>query len=112
MWDIRARATNKYPPSWSKEKSDLVHYSPIYVGVGDKGGSIAKAILWLVSYIMFVSCVLFRQRLHRLKSVCKISLVKKYRDKFGQQKVCGTSQLRASAEYPVQMGLKARGFLF
>lgn len=48
-----------------------------------------------------------RERLLHLKSVINLRLVKRYRNKHGQPKVKGGPHLTESANYPINLGLKA-----
>lgn len=50
---------------------------------------------------------LFRERLARLKSSLNLTMVRKYKDRRGNDRVQGGPDLTASAEYPIQLGLKA-----
>lgn len=53
-----------------------------------------------------------RERLARMKSHFNVKLVKRYRDKRGQQKIKGSRDLAKSAEYPIQLGLKAGLYVY
>ena len=50
---------------------------------------------------------LFRERLARLKSSLNLTMVRKYKYRRGNNRVQGGPDLTASAEYPIQLGLKA-----
>ena len=53
-----------------------------------------------------------RERLARMKSHFNVKLVKRYRDKRGQQKIKRSRDLAKSAEYPIQLGLKAGLYVY
>ena len=48
-----------------------------------------------------------RERLARLKSSLNLKLVRHYQDRQGNHKIQGGPHLTQSAEYPIQLGLKA-----
>lgn len=59
------------------------------------------------SYTFHICSWHARERLARMKSSLNLRLVKKYRDRRGEMKIKGGPHLTQSAEYPIQLGLKA-----
>ena len=63
------------------------------------------------SFEVYISMLFARERLARLKSHLNLKMVRKYRDSKGASKVQGGPDLTKSAEYPINLGLKA-GYVF
>ena len=115
-----------------EEKGDLDNNGSIFGRAGNTAGSIAKARSTFIPFKLNTSILNFREsitgcestallgplyrsareRLARLKSSLNVSLVQHYKDSKGNTKVKGGPDLKRSAAYPIQLGLKAGGNCF
>ena len=126
--DVRVFVPASLDACISKEACDFIHNCPISFSTGNEDRPFAKARLlnvtwfiliqtWSVSSLGFywplmLMCNTARERLARMKSHFNVKLVKRYRDKRGQQKIKGSRDLAKSAEYPIQLGLKAGLYVY
>lgn len=126
--DVRVFVPASLDACISKEACDFIHNCPISFSTGNEDRPFAKARLlnvtwfiliqtWSVSSLGFYWPLMLmrntaRERLARMKSHFNVKLVKRYRDKRGQQKIKGSRDLAKSAEYPIQLGLKAGLYVY